>query len=49
MLNFSQIWTSLPNDAYRPMLTDDNECIAKYRKKFNPKMHENCGCKINSK
>ena len=26
MLNFSQIWTSLPNDANRPMLIDDNEC-----------------------
>ena len=26
MLNFSQKWTSLPNDAYRPMLIDDTEC-----------------------
>ena len=26
MLNFSQKWTSLPNDAYRPMLIDQNEC-----------------------
>ena len=26
MLSFSQIWTSLPNDAYRPMLIDDTEC-----------------------
>ena len=28
MLSFSQLWTSLPNDAYRPMLIDDTECIA---------------------
>ena len=26
MLIFSQKWTSLPNDAYRPMLIDQNEC-----------------------
>ena len=27
MLNFSQKWTSLPNDAYRPMLIYHTECI----------------------
>ena len=26
MLNFSQKWTSLPNDAYRPMLIYHTEC-----------------------
>ena len=26
MLSFSQLWTSLPNDAYRPMLIDATEC-----------------------
>ena len=26
MLNFSKKWTSLPNDAYRPMLIYHTEC-----------------------
>ena len=30
MLNFSQKWTSLPNDAYRLMLIDHTECIHKF-------------------
>ena len=30
MLNFSQKWTSLPNDAYRPMLIYHTECTLKW-------------------
>ena len=37
MLNFSQIWTSLPNDAYRPMLINHTECTVS--KKAEEKLH----------
>jgi len=50
MLNFSQKWTSLPNDAYRPMLVYHTECIS-FRKIFTiNKLYNSItnNCKIKS-